>query len=263
MSHETVGNLFTVDRRLNVQRCPERWVIVFRRTSAAVVLVLAIMASPSIAAQQQPLEPVVVVTGEGIVKAAPDVAWVTIGAESRSKNPKEAQAQNAKAMSAVHEKLAGARIAKDAIRTVSVDVQPEWDWVETRRVLRGYVARNNIEVRVDEVTRVGEILDLAIGTGATTVQGLRFDVKDRAALERDALGRAVTDARARAEAAAAGGGASIGRIVRIEEPGVERVPPPQPYMMARAAVAEDQAVTPVAAGEIEIRARVTLTASIK
>jgi uncharacterized protein YggE len=225
------------------------------------------MTIPSLASAQQPQqqqpEPVVVVSGEGIVKAAPDVAWVTIGAESRSKNPKDAQMQNATAMSAVHEKLTGARIQKDAIRTVAVDVQQEVDWVDGRRVLRGYVARNTIEVRVDDVSRIGEILDLAVGTGATSVQGLRFDVKDRAGLERDALRRAVADARARAEAAASGAGTTIGRVVRIEEPNISRTPPPQPYMMARAAMAEDKAVTPVAAGEIEVRAQVTLTASIK
>lgn len=219
----------------------------------------------SLAAAQVPPAPesVVVVTGEGVVKAAPDVAWVTVGAESRSKSPKDAQAQNATAMSAVHQKLADARIAKDAIRTLSVDVQQEVDWVDGRRVVRGYVARNTIEVRVDDVTRVGDILDLAVGTGATSVQGLRFDVKDRPALERDAVRRAVADARARAEAAAAGAGTALGRIVRIAEPGVESAPPPQPYLMARSAMADAKEATPVAAGEIEVRARVTLTATMK
>lgn len=214
-------------------------------------------------AQQPPPEPVVVVTGEGVVKASPDVAWVTIGAESRSKNPKDAQAQNATAMSAVHEKLAGARIPKDAIRTVAVDVQQEIDWVDGRRVLRGYVARNTIDVRVDDVTRVGDILDLSVGSGATSVQGLRFDVKDRAGLERDALRRAVADARARAEAAASGAGTTIGRVLRIEEPNVMRAPAQQYMMAARGAMAEDKAMTPVAAGEIEVHVSVTLTASIK
>jgi uncharacterized protein len=238
---------------------------VFRRTSTVVACLLSIMTLPTLTAAQTPQpppEPVVVVSGEGIVKATPDVAWVTIGAESRSKSPKDAQAQNATAMSGVHEKLTGARIPKDAIRTLSVDVQQEVDWVDGRRVIRGYFARNTIEVRVDDVARVGEILDLSVGTGATSVQGLRFDIKDRTSLERDALRRAVADARARAEAAAAGAGTSIGRVVRIEEPDIMRTPP-QPMMYARAAMAEDKAATPVAAGEIEIRARVTLTASIK
>ena len=64
---------------------------------------------------------------------------------------------------------------------------------------------------------MGEILDLAVGSGATSVSGVRFDLKDRAAAEREALKRAVADARARADAAAAGAGVKVDRVLRIEE----------------------------------------------
>ena len=63
--------------------------------------------------------------------------------------------------------------------------------MNNRRVSRGYVARNSIEVRVDDVSRLGELLELSVGQGATTVHGLRFDLKDRARLEREALRQAV------------------------------------------------------------------------
>lgn len=207
-------------------------------------------------------EPVVVVSGEGVVKAAPDQAWVTIGAESRSRNPKEAQSQNATAMSGVQQKLAAAGIAKDALRTLSVDLQLESDWVNGRQVPRGYVARNMIEVRLDDIARVGEVIDIAVTGGATAVHGVRFDLKQREALEREVLKRATTDARARADAAASGAGRTIDRVIRIEEPAGRAYPPPAPMMMAR--VAEDaRAQTPVIAGEIEIRASVVLTATLK
>jgi hypothetical protein len=195
------------------------------------------------------------------VKVAPDRASVTIGAESRSRNPKEAQTQNAAAMTAVQQKLAAAGISKDAIRTLSVDLQLESDWVNGRQVPRGYVARNMIEVRLDDIARVGEVMDIAVTGGATAVHGVRFDVKERESLEREALKRATADARARAEAAASGAGRAIDRVIRIEEP-TGRPFPPQPQMMAR--VAEDaRAQTPVIAGEIEIRASVLLTATLK
>ncbi len=209
------------------------------------------------------IDSLVSVNGEAVVKTAPDRAWVSIGSESRSRKPKEAQAQNAVAMTAVQQKLQSVGISRDAIRTVSFDLQLEVDWVDGRQVPRGYVARNSIEVRVDDIARVGEILDAAVGTGATSVHGVRFDLKERERAEREALRLAVADARARAEAAAAGAGMSLGRIVRIEEPGVTVVPP-QPMMMARAAMAEQtETSTPVAPGEIEVRARVTLTASLR
>jgi uncharacterized protein YggE len=135
--------------------------------------------------------------------------------------------------------------------------------VNNRRVSRGYVARNTVDVRVDDITRVGEVLEIAVGSGATSVGGIRFDLKDRAKLERDALRLAVADARAKAEAAAAGAGQTVVRIVRIEEQGVVSRPP-MPFM-AREAVAlqSADAPPPISAGQMELRAQVTLTAEFK
>jgi uncharacterized protein YggE len=211
-----------------------------------------------------PTEPVVVVTGEGLIKAVPDRAFVTFTVESRSKNPKEAQTQNAKLMSSVQERLLAAGIPKDAVRTLSYDLHLESDWIKGKQVPREYVARNTIEVRLDEIGRVGEIIDIAITSGANNVHGVRFDLKDRDSLERDALKRATADARARAEAAAAGAGTTIGRVLRIEEPRGYPVPPPMPMMREVAAAQDARAPsTPIVAGEIEIRSTVTLTATLK
>jgi uncharacterized protein YggE len=230
------------------------------------LLICVWLAFAATAAAQTPTstEPVVVVTGEGSVKAAPDQAWVTFAVESRSKAPKDAQTQNAKVMCSVQDRLLAAGIPKDAVRTLSFDLHLESDWVNGRQVPRGYVARNTIEVRLDDISRVGEVIDLAITSGANSVHHVRFDLKQRDALEREALKRATADARARAEAAAAGVGASIGRVVKIEEPGRGGpMPPPVPMMREAAMQDARAATTPVVAGEIEIRSTVVLTASMK
>lgn len=209
-----------------------------------------------------PAEPIVMTTGEGIVRAVPDRAWITITSESRASNPREAQQRNAERMQPVIEKLRAAGVPAEAIRTVGYDLQQEWDFVEGRRVSRGYVARNSIEVRADDISRVGELLEIAVGSGATSVSNLRFDLKDRAKLEREALRLAVADARARAEAAAGGAGLAIDRIVRIDAIASSPVPPPMPFMRAELAQASD-AAPPISAGEMEIRSQVTLTAVLK
>lgn len=206
---------------------------------------------------------VIVTSGEGVLKVAPDRAWVSIAAESRARSPREAQRANADAMTAVMARLKAAGVAADAVRTSGYDLQPEFDYANGRQTLRDYVARNGVEVRVDDLPRLGEIVDAAIGSGATSVSGLRFDLKDRVAAERDALKRAVADARARADAAAAGAGAAIDRVVRIEE---QRMPPqePRPMMMMRTAMAQAAPPeTPISPGELEIRASVTMTVSIR
>jgi uncharacterized protein YggE len=222
---------------------------------------------PSAAGAQQaptaPTEPVVVVIGEGLVLAVPDRAWITIGAESRAPSPREAQRRNTELMKPVQDKLRATGIPADAIRTVAYDVQYEWDFVNGKRVGRGYVARNSIEVRIDDIDRIGEYLEVAVGSGATSLNGIRFDMKDQAKLERDALRMAVTDARQKAEAAAAGAGRAIDRILRIDEQGGVTPPVPVRFMREAAQAAAADAAPPIAAGQMEIRARVSVTAALK
>jgi hypothetical protein len=226
---------------------------------------LVLLAVPVYAQQPAaPAEPVVVTSGEGLVQAVPDRAWITIGAESRASTAREAQKRNVEAMAPVLAKLKAAGVPADAIRTIAYDVQYEWDYVNNKRVGRGYVARNTIEVRVDTIDRVGEYLEIAVGSGATSLGGLRFDLKDRAKLEREALRLAVADARTKAEAAAAGAGRAIDRIIRIEEGPLEGGPIPMPRIARQelqAGVAA--AAPPISTGQMEIRARVALTAVIK
>ena len=236
-----------------------------RRVLSYTLLVLSLVgvAAPSAAqTPAKPDEPVIVTSGEAEVKRAPDRAWVEVRAESRAKDPKEAQRLNADAMAAVMAKLKAMALGDQAIRTLSYDLQPEFDYANGRQTLRGYVARNVIEVRVDDITRVGDVLGAAVGSGATSVGGLRFDLKDRAGAEREALRLAVQDARGRAEALAAGAGVRIDRIVRIEE---SRTPilPPRPMQMREMATMAADAAPPITPGTVEIRAQVTLTAAVR
>jgi len=160
------------------------------------IAMLSLLMAPAASAQTPaPSDPPVVVTvGEGSVKRAPDRAWVTIAAESRAKTPAEVQKLNADAMSAVLQKLKGLGLPAEAIRTSAYELRPEFDYANNRQTLRGYVARNAVEVRVDDLPRLGEVLDVAVAAGATSVSGIRFDLKDRANAEQMALQRAVADA---------------------------------------------------------------------
>jgi uncharacterized protein len=207
--------------------------------------------------------PVTVTSGEGIVKRAPDRAWVQVSVESRARSPREAQKLNSDAMSAVLQKLKSAGLSGDAMQTRGYDLQPEFDYNNGKQTLRGYVARNGVELRVDELTRLGEYIEHAVASGATSVGGVRFDLKDRAAAEREALKLAVDDARRRADAAAAGAGLRVDRILRIEEHRVPVNPPPRPMMMSMRAEAAQAAEPPIEAGELEVRGAVTLTATIR
>lgn len=225
------------------------------------VLMLSLLLGTTAAAQQPNEPPQIIVTGEGVIKAAPDQAWVSIGAENRSKVSKEAQQRNAEAMTAVMQQMAAFGIPKDAIKTTAIDLQMEFDYANGKQTPRGYVARNTVEVRVDDLAKLGDVLDAVVGSGATTIHGLRFDVKQREQVEAQALQSAVKNAMAKTQAIALGANRAIDRVLKIEE--LSDGGGPVPVMRQYAMAAKADASTPVAAGELEIRAQVRLTVAIK
>jgi uncharacterized protein len=236
-----------------------------RVMGAALAAVVAMM-SASAQAQEagRPDLDTVIAKGTAIVKRAPDRAFVTIVAESRSRQPREAQQANATAMTAVQDRLKGMGFGADVIRTLAIGVQPEYDWRDGRQTLRGYVARNTIEVRIDDLARVGEVVDSAVGAGAKQVQNVRFTLRDMESAEREALELAAKDALGRARALAQGAGRAVDRVLRLDEThGAAEPPWPQPAARMAMAVADAEASTPVSAGEIEVTARVTLTALLR
>lgn len=219
---------------------------------------LVALSSPAAAQTSEP--PQIIVNGDGVVKATPNLAWITIGAETRSKISKDAQQRNAEVMNAVQQKVLALGIPKDAIKTIAIDLQLEFDFTDGKQTPRGYVARNTVEIRVDELSKLGELLDSIVSAGATTIHSLRFDAKEREQLIGSSLQAAVKSALAKAQAIAAASGRGIDHVIKIEEVGgTEPVPMMKQYSLATRA----EGSTPVAIGELEIRAQVRLTAAIK
>ena len=233
-----------------------------------IFLSIAFLEIASSAAQAQappppPGPPVVVALGHATIERAPDRAFVTFSTETRGTKPEDVQKQNALAMTRVQDAVTRAKVPADAVRTLGFNLQEEFDWVNGKRVSRGYTASNSVEVRVDDLTTLGSLMDAAVQAGATGVGAVRFDLKDRAGAEREALRLAVADARARADAAAVGANTRVVGIVRIEESGAPRGPMPVPMMRMAMAASDRAPETPVAPGQIEIEASVTLTAALE
>jgi uncharacterized protein YggE len=207
-----------------------------------------------------------VTQGEATLKRAPDRAWLTVATETRDVKAAEARRRNAEAMTAVQAALKGAGVAADAIRTTGYSLSPEFDWNDGRSILRGYVVRNQIEVRIDNLDRLSDVLDAVNSSRsvAISIVGPRFDLKDERAVQNEALRAAVESAMARAQAIAAGAKRSVGSILRIEEHNVGGIPrPPMPMTMRVQTGMAAEASTPITPGEIEIRVQVTLTVEIK
>ena len=224
------------------------------------MLALALAWPAPAAAQNTPEPPVIVTRGTGVIKRAPNQAFVGIASETRANVPAEAQRLSAEAMTNVQNALAKLGLPAGAIKTTGYSLEPDMEYNNGRGRVRGYIARNQIEVQVDDLAKLGAVIDAAGASGATSMSGLRFDLKERAAIEREALQLAVEDAMARAKAIAAGARATLGPILRIQEGAEFR--PPVPVMAMRTLQTTTAEATPIAAGEAEVRAEVSLTIRI-
>lgn len=238
--------------------------------SLAVVMGMAAWAGASLHAQtpvpSSPPAPVVITQGDAVVKRAPDQAWLSVTTESRDPKADEARRKGAEAMTAVQAAIRGAGVAADAVRTTGFVLTPDVEWNNGRSTIKGYIARNDIEVRVDAIDRVGAVIDAVNAARGTTVSvtGPRFALKDQASAEAEALRLAVTSALARAQAMATGAHRTLGVVLRIERQDNGGPIRPEPAFMRVAGVAPAaQAETPIVAGDIEVRAQVSVTIELR
>lgn len=241
----------------------------FQRWSLAAVLVCA---AASTANAQPPGEvPSITTRGEAVLKKAPDRAWISVAAETRESRANDARTKNAEAMTAVQSALRKAGVPADAIRTTGYSLTPDIQWANGRSTVRGYVARNQVEVRIDDLDKLPDVLDAANSAQSTSISviGPRFDLKNQQAAEAEALRQAVEVATARATAIAQGARRQLGAILQINEEGTQTImPPPRPMMIASRAAGLEAAPmaapeTPITPGEIEVRVTVILKVEIR
>lgn len=240
------------------------------RCVASVVLLAAALVMPAAVAAQShtTAEPVIVAQGDNVQRVAPDQAWATVAVETRDARAPEARRLSAVAMTSVMAALKSSGLPADAIRTTGYSLTPDYEYVNGRQRMRGFLVTNQVRVRIDDIDKVADVLDAVGGLSLAAssnmnVTNLRFDVKDRAAVEREALRLAVESALANARAMAAGAGVTLGRIARIDQTG-RAMPIDELRPMMAMATRDGAAVeTPISPSEIEVRAGVMLTVEIR
>ncbi len=191
----------------------------------------------------------IVVSGRGVVEAAPDRALVTIGAQVIRPTAREAQEHASTTMTQVLRQVTALGIPRERVQTVGINLFPQ------RRPpsgdISGYQAVQRAAVTVDDLALVGPVLDAAVAAGANLLDGVSFTLRDPAAARTRAFAAAVQDARATANALASAAGVSIARVVRIEEMGAA-----VPIVRGPALQATPDASTPVLPGTLSVSVQV-------
>lgn len=241
------------------------------RKQLVTALALALMALPLAAQAPRPgggeqamdAIPVLTVSGSGEARVDPDLATVRLGVTAQAATARAAQEQVSRTAGAVLDTIRKLGIPDKDIQTSGLSLSPLYSQGRTEEErqapkITGYQASNSVNIRIEDLTKVGPVIDAGLGAGANTLDGVEFGLRNDEAARAQALADAAGKARAKAQTLAKALGLTLGNILEVAEGGVSVMP--QPYQrygraMAELSVAAD---TPVSAGQVGVQASVTL-----
>jgi len=229
-----------------------------KHSLAAALAVASLLAAPALA--QTPLPAAISVTGEATVSVPPDQAQIDGGVTSDAKTAREASDANNAAMGKVLLALKGAGIDEKDYQTSRLSLQPQYAPNRSGpSPVVGYRAGNRVTVRIRDVTKVANIIDVLVGAGATDIGGINFVVSQASKLLDDARTNAIADARRKAEIYAKAAGVTLGEPLSIAEEGGAA-----PMFRSNKMVAGGMAAAaPVAQGEETLSVSVSVSWAIK
>ena len=227
------------------------------RTSitASMAVVMALTLASGASAQEATQLNTVTVEARRTVDVEPDLGIVTLGVRSKGRTADAATEKLTAKTRNVLDALRGAGFTNAELSTVSVnldrsclrncrDRNPD-DNIRPEPVY-GYRASAGVRLETGKLDQIGRAIDVGINAGATSIRGVTFDVKDKAAAVNEALRQAMVVAIDKATILAEGAGRQRGPALIITE---GRTQAPFAYDVPRAAtVAYADAIAGTGAG---------------
>lgn len=157
------------------------------------------------------------INGYGKIIGSNDIAVTTIGFSNTDKEVGTAQAANKKVMDQVMADLQKIGIENKDLQS-NYMIYPEYNYTQTKGTeLKGYKVTNSITIKVRDLTKVNDVLNLAGKYGANEVGGLSFTIDDPENLKKEARDKALVDAKEKAQILAQKLGLKLGGVMYYSE----------------------------------------------
>ena len=190
------------------------------------------------------------IEGNGSIDAIPDIAVVTLGVETESKDLATAQKENATISTEVIGSLKEAGVSEQDIQTETYQIEPQYDFIDGKRIFRSFKVTNRFEVIIRQIGKTGQIIDEAFESGANVVGDIGFSLSQPSVYYNRALSDAIRNAVEKAIDVEKTINISVNRIpVRIIEERYEYTPRDERFFSA-------PVTTPIEPGDIRIQAKI-------
>jgi uncharacterized protein YggE len=192
------------------------------------------------------------ISGQGAAAGIPDMARISAGVTVQAETAAAALAKDNVQMARILAALKKLGAADRQIQTSQFSVAPRYDDdAKGTQRLTGYEVTNQVMVTLNDVDKLGKVLDALVAAGANRIDNIAFSIRDSAALLTQARQAAVADAMAKARIYAKAAGVTLGPILSLSENSNEE---PRPVMM----MARMKNAVPIAPGEQNLHAAVTI-----
>lgn len=140
----------------------------------------------------------VTVEGVGRIEVEPNQAMIEIGVVTEDMDLLKAQNDNTEKMNNIIDGLMNLGIDEDNIKTIQYNIYPKYDYIDGKQELRGYEVRHIIEVQVDDINKIGNVIESAVENGANIQQRITLTIDNSELLYEKALQLAVNNAQVKA-----------------------------------------------------------------
>ncbi|HXQ45503.1 MAG TPA: SIMPL domain-containing protein [Caulobacteraceae bacterium] len=190
------------------------------------------------------------ISADGQSKITPDQASITLGVQVTDATAQAAMRDDAAQMTGVMAALRAAGVPDKDVQTSNISLQAQYTYIQNQPPkLTGYQASNDVVITVEDLAKLGPVIDAVTANGANQVSGISFQLKDPTAAEDQARQAAVKALQAKADLYAQATGYHIVRLVNLTEGAPEQSAPIRPMTMASVRAA---APTPVSAGQLTV-----------
>ena len=200
----------------------------------------------------------ITVSGTAQQEVAPDMAYVYISIYGRGDTADNAASEAAAKTAAVKKSLLGLSITSDQFESVNYYLSP----VYNKNKITGYQANNNLKIRVNDLDKVGAVIDKAAAAGVDGINNIEFDVSNKELVQRQLLSAAVENARQQAAVIANAGGRSLGRMIGAQINNYSNIGRMYNSVMLKGEAVSDSS-TVIEAKNIKVNASVEVTYALQ
>lgn len=225
----------------------------------------ALLASgAAVARADEPVQRTVSVTGEATERLAPDMATLNMAVLVENLDVSAARQEADRITGQVLSILDAAQIDRDDVNSTGLSIQPQYRWVKQDRVqeLVAYRVSRDIEVRLLDLEKLGELVIALSDTGINRMQPPQLGLLNREKAYQTVLQKATANALERAEVIASTLGESLAGVMNMGVQGGSSFRRPQFAERYSAMAADSAAMAPAesySAGDIEVSVSVSAT----